>query len=166
MVTAYLYNLNNFADGWPSYKKRFQRFHNCLRFSWAWCYLDSLLLLLCAVIIELCSSISRYHSAGGRVVYLAVHCVLLKDNWSKIENLNIGRLKDCLAKDGGFKKRKEFRKYSTNFSVGKSKAPRSEFMDKLNRKRAWVLSTTALGFRDWFSLLLTTECWRLSPLYS
>lgn len=94
MVTAYLYNLNNFADGWPSYKKRFQRFHNCLRFSWAWCYLDSLLLLLCAVIIELCSSISRYHSAGGRVVYLAVHCVLLKDNWSKIENLNIGRLKD------------------------------------------------------------------------
>lgn len=94
MVSAYLYNLNNFADGWPSYKKRFQRFHNCLRFSWAWCYLDSLLLLLCAVIIELCSSISRYHSAGGRVVYLAVHCVLLKDNWSKIENLNIGRLKD------------------------------------------------------------------------
>ena len=28
-----------------------------------------------------------------------------------------------------------------------------------------MLSATALEFRDWISLLLTTECWRLSPLY-
>ena len=36
----------------------------------------------------------------------------------------------------------------TNFSLGKSKAPRSELMDELNRKRALVLSATALEFRD------------------
>ena len=29
-----------------------------------------------------------------------------------------------------------------------SKAPRSELMDELNRKRAWVQSATALEFRD------------------
>ena len=40
----------------------------------------------------------------------------------------------------------------------------SKLMDELNRKRAWVLSATALEFRDWVWLLLTTECWRLSPL--
>ena len=30
----------------------------------------------------------------------------------------------------------------------KSKAPRGELMDELNRKRAWVQSATGLEFRD------------------
>ena len=33
----------------------------------------------------------------------------------------------------------------------------SKLMDELNRKRAWVLSATALEFRDRVSLLLTTD---------
>ena len=38
-----------------------------------------------------------------------------------------------------------------------SKAPRSELIDELNRKRAWVLSATALEFCDSVLLLLTTK---------
>ena len=34
----------------------------------------------------------------------------------------------------------------------------SKLVDELNRKRAWVLSATALEFRDRVWLLLTTEC--------
>ena len=42
----------------------------------------------------------------------------------------------------------------------------SKLVDELNRKRAWVLSATALEFRDWVSLLLTTECWSHLCIYS
>ena len=38
-----------------------------------------------------------------------------------------------------------------NIEGGQSNAPRSELMVELSRKRAWVLSATALEFRDWVS---------------